>query len=372
MSAEPEWTKEAYKASVTSRCWAATPYDAGWDGSEAHGEDLRSSAELRSIFCEEMALGAVPAWAVEIVDRMIAGIPTCGHYTFPRPLVQICQAIRDEKCPDLVFGCYTADPGRKTLMSYYVYCLDTWRKSAPLDVAAAELAMRDDLGKDWPRIVAAVYDALGARSEAKEVAVSRLIHRLRWWIKTLIWTDDRRERFMLDVYAGDVGGDAARFGCYGNPPYGDPYFVEKALPEMQELDAWIRQHVPGGEKLLELIESTWLCAPKAFRYVERIIQAIGDLGSMQATGGDASILQCEDTYPDFASCQRWYASFKAGLTGWLEGDRDAMKDLGDVTPAKHWLVRMLRHKLELHEKYNQIGNMIVARRPGRSGSRPVG
>ena len=74
-----------------------------------------------------------------------------------------------------------------------------------------------------------------------------------------------------------------------------------------------------------------------------------------------SILQCEDTYPDFASCRKWYSTFKDSLTRWLEGDHAAMEELGAQTPVKHWLARILRHKLALYEKYNSIGNMIAAR-----------
>ncbi|NIO38619.1 hypothetical protein GTO27_13120, partial [Candidatus Bathyarchaeota archaeon] len=118
------WCKENYEKSVTSRAWSYTPYDVPW-------EDLHPSSELRSIFEEEMNLGSVPDWAKGIIDRMM-GPPACGHYTFPRPLLQICEAIREEKCPDFVLGCYTADSERKKLMSYYVYCLDAWLKNAPL------------------------------------------------------------------------------------------------------------------------------------------------------------------------------------------------------------------------------------------------
>jgi len=58
----------------------------------------------------------------------------CGHYTFPRTIVEICRAIRNEKCPDFVINCYTAERARKVLMSYYVCCLDAWRHDAPLDL----------------------------------------------------------------------------------------------------------------------------------------------------------------------------------------------------------------------------------------------
>ena len=201
-----EWCKENYEKSVTSRAWGATPYDAGWHGSRQYGEDLPASAELLAIFDEEMALGTAPPWAVEIIRRMIGPLPMCGHCAFPLPITDICEAIGNEHAPATVHGCYTADPARKTLMAYYVYCLDAWLHQAPLDVAQAELAMRPNLGKDWQQIAEAVYRALGVPSPAKQAAVRRLVHRLRWWLKTLVWDGDKRDRFQLDAWLGDARG----------------------------------------------------------------------------------------------------------------------------------------------------------------------
>jgi len=236
-----QWSKENYEKSVTSRAWSYTPYDVPW-------EDLHSSSELRSIFEEEMNLGSVPNWAEEIIDRMM-GPPACGHYTFPKPLLQICEAIKEEKCPDFVLGCYTADSERKKLMSYYVYCLDAWLKNASLEVATAELGMRDNLGKDWSEIIAAIYGSLRSHSEEKVLLIGRLVHRLRWWIKTLIWFDDERNRYMLDTYMGNARGDEENWGAYGNSPFGDPYFAELELPEIKKLAEQIRA-MPDGKKFL--------------------------------------------------------------------------------------------------------------------------
>jgi len=439
-----EWCKENYEKSVTSHAWGATPYDAGWDGSAKYGEDLPASTELRAIFDEEMALGAVPDWAVEIIRRMIGPLPMCGHYAFPKPLLQICEAIGGEKAAAFVCGCYTADAARKTLMSYYVYCLDAWRKHAPPDVAKAELAMRRclpllpplpprepsfpegshaeaaevaeeigtaQLGKDWPTILDAIYRTLGAPSPPKQAAIRRLVHRLRWWLKTLIWDDDRRDRFQLDVYSGDARGDEAHHSAYGNSPFGDPFFEEKKLPEVQRLDKQIADTVPNGQGLVDRIESTWLCAPKAFRYLERILLEIGAIGSGKPPKSNASILQCEDTYPDAASHKAWYAAFMASLAAWLDAPSlsacnaailaagagascprsgglftivpatdsqqgagvtpDARLLLGEPTPVKHWLVRLFRHKLHLYEKHDPFGNLVGAKSTGKRGTKTI-
>jgi hypothetical protein len=366
-----DWSKENYEKSITSHAWGATPYDAGWDESHRYGEDLPASTELKGIFEEEMALDDVPQWAEEVMDRMIGPFPMCGHYAFPHPLLQICEAIGNEKAPDFVCSCYTADSQRKILMSYYVYCLDAWLKDAPLEVATAELAMRDDLGKDWSEIIVSIYESLGAPSEPKRLLVERLIHRLRWWIKTHIWFDDKRDCFMLDVYSGDARGDEADYSSYGNPPFGDPYFAELKLPEIKSLTEKIRGTVSGAQKLLDAIESTWLCAPKVFRYLERIIIDIGNSGSENVPDYGLSILQCEDTYPDVVSHQKWYNAFMSSLTYWLSGDSQALCELGDMAPVKHWLARIVRHKLRLYEKHDPFGNMIGARPSGKDGSKEL-
>jgi hypothetical protein len=370
MGMNGKWCKENYEKSFTSRAWAATPYDAGWEESQKYGIDLPSSPELRAIFEEEMALDSMPSSAAEIIDRMIGPFPMCSHYTFPKPLLQICEAIREERCPEVVIGCYTAGPERKRLMSYYVYCLDAWLKNAPIEVATAELAMRDDLGKDWSKIIAAIYRSLGSPSEQKMLITRRLVHRLRWWTKTLIWLDDKRDRYMLDVYSGDVRGEEAKYGAYGNSPFGDPYFVELELPEMKKLAEEIRE-MPGGKELLVRIESTWLCAPKVFRYLEKLILEIGGIDSEKVPDSEISILQCEDSYPDFTSYKGWYSSFMSLLTAWLENKHEPSSELGYRTPAKHWLARILRHKLQLFERYGNLGKLVGSRPSGTGGSKSI-
>ncbi len=198
-----------YEKSVTSTAWSYTPYDIGVANDErGEWEDrILSNSELKEILEEELNLGKIPEWAVEIVKRQISTFPACGHYTFPRPLLEVVDAIKNEKCPDFVISCYTADSERKKLMSYYVYCLDGWLKKAPIEIALAELEMRDNLGKDWKQILSNIYETLGEPTEERSLVIRRLIHRLRWWIKTLTWFDDRRGRFQLDVYSGDVRGD---------------------------------------------------------------------------------------------------------------------------------------------------------------------
>jgi len=361
------WCREAYERSITARAWAGTPYDAGWEGGAVCGEDVATSEELQAIFADEMALGEVPAWAVEIIERMIGPLPMCGHYAFPLPFIQVCEAIAAERAPAFVISCYTADAPRKRLLSSYVFCLDAWLHAAPPEMAKAELAMRGDLmpaaapPRDWDRIIDGVYDALGAPTPEKRLLVRRLVHRLRWWVKTLVWHDDRRDRFLLDFYGGDVRGDAAKWGCYGNSPFGDPYFAEREVPEMAEVSCRIRETIPGGPKLLERIEDTWLCAPKVFRYVEKLIIEIGAIGSA-APPAARSIFPEADTRPDIVSYAERYAAFTASLAGWLRGDASYSALMGEPMPVKRWLVRLFLHKLRLYEKHNTFGLLVGARK----------
>ena len=127
-----------------------------------------------------MTLGDVPEWAVTVLDRMNTPLNTRGHATFPRPLLEICEAIDRERPPEFVTGCYTAPPERKLRMAMVVYCLDVWLKEAPLGVAKAELALRDNMGQAWPEIVGNVYDTLGDGTPHNRGVAERLIHRLRW------------------------------------------------------------------------------------------------------------------------------------------------------------------------------------------------
>ncbi|MEO2005906.1 MAG: hypothetical protein ABGY41_17625, partial [Candidatus Poribacteria bacterium] len=301
-----EWNAENFGRSHTAAAWACTPYSAGWEGSAQHGEDLPTSEELRAIFDEEIALGEPPTWALEVLRRMIDPMSMCGHASFPSPTNQILRAIGAEACPEFVLGCYTTPPERKRRMLYVVYCLDAWLQEAPLSVAQAELAgRRDDLGQDWASIVRKVYEALGGQAEAKALLVEHLVSRLRWWVKTLIWSDDKRDEFQLDVYSGDARGSEE---AYGNPPFGDPYFAQRKLPRTEARAGRIREILPEAtaSKLIDTIESTWLCAPKVFRYVERIVHDIGALGDDAPAPTYTTILDSTDSYVSFDDAHAWY------------------------------------------------------------------
>ena len=358
------WSREAWDASISARA-----YNSDWWGELTPDKESELWAEMRSIFEEEKAISDIPEWASEIVVRMME-LPMCGYYAYPANVTQIIDAISAKQCPDVVMRCYTVDPGRKVLLSYYVYCLDAWLKDAPLSSVVAELSLRDQLGKSWEEIASAIYRTLGEKSEIKEITVERLVHRLRWWIKSLIWSDDRRDRFLLDVYSGDISGDEENWGAYGNPPYGDPYFAELKLPHVKAIEGRILVDAPDGKKLLERIHSTWLCAPKVFRYLEKLIVEIGAIGSEVSPEEAPPILQCEDTYPDFDANHEHFTDLLEGLRLWLDGHEETRPSLGEASPVKRWLVHLLWHKLVFHARYEENFAKLVGERPhGKSGSK---
>ena len=358
------WSREAWDASISVRA-----YNSDWWSTLTPQKEPELWLELEAIFKEETILGDIPERASEIVVRMME-LPMCGYYAFPDNIMQILDAISGQQCPDVVMRCYTVDPSRKVLMSYYVYCLDAWTKDAPLTAVIAELSLRDQLGKDWEQIASAIYETLGEKTEAKKLIVDRLIHRLRWWIKSLIWSGDKRDRFMLDVYSGDIRGDEEKWGAYGNSPYGDPYFSELYLPYIKAMESDIKAIVPKGEKLLERIHSTWLCAPKVFRYLENLIAEIGNIASTAVSNKASGFLQCDDTYPDFAANRQCFTDLIQCLERWLDGQEGELSALGSTTPVKHWLVHLLWHKLTFHARYEENFAKLVGQRPhGKSGTK---
>ena len=294
----------------------------------------------------------------------------CGYYAYPDNVMQIINAIMAEQCPDVVMKCYTVDAKRKTLLSYYVYCLDAWLKDAPLPHVVAELSLRDSLGKNWEQIALDIYATLGDRTKVKRVVIERLIHRLRWWIKSLIWSDDKRDRFMLDVYSGDIRGDEEHWGAYGNSPYGDPYFAELSLPHVKEMEDRIRADVPNGKELLDRIQSTWLCAPKVFRYLEKLIVEIGSIDTGAPPDETPAILECEDTYPDFDANRKHFSDLLERLRLWQDGNEEVFPSLGETSPVKLWLAHLLWHKLVFHSQYEgNFAKLVGVRTHGKSGSK---
>ncbi|MDP6379971.1 MAG: hypothetical protein QF662_01390, partial [Phycisphaerae bacterium] len=375
MAKGPEWSKEAYEKSVSSRCWWYTPYDAGWDGCREHGADISTDEELGQIVAMEQELSPVPDWATQIVERCIDKACPCGHYLFPLPYLEAISAIGSQTSPTFVHACYTVERGRKRQMTDYVFCLDAWLAGASAEAAASELTALSYRRIDWQSVCVDLWKVLGEHTELKDLLVERVIHSQRWKIKERIWDDDLAADFGRDQYLGNLTetGDARNPGkiwSYVEPPA--PGFDQKSSPRLQRLEARLAEICPDWEGVAYRILYGWLCAPKAFRYLECLLWEIGN-GRRPAEGEKVpGFLQAEDTYPNQDESAEWWKSFCAALKGWWSGHPengavadDVSKRLGETTSVKRWLARLLLHKLRMLERnYDEGLAKLIAPSPG--------
>jgi hypothetical protein len=395
---EPQWTQSTYESSITRLCWRDSAYAQGWDACPA----IAADDELRQIVGMELELETVPEWARRIVVDSLHSLPGCGHYLFPLAFLDILEAIGAEQPQAFVHGCYTVARARKQEMIDYVLCLDGWLAGAEWPDVARELNALGYRRLDWDAVCTDLWEVLGEHDELKDRLVERLILLQRWAIKKTAWDDDRASQFGRDRYLGPYSETPGRDGVsrwtHADPPA--PDFDVHASPRLQRLEARIAELHPGtpvpgwgGDHLT----CGWLCAPKAFRYLERIVWEIG--GGRLAREGERvpGFLRCEDTWFDLAEAAEWWRAYLAALDGWWRGtewlgqetghseretghskpnDRlqGAVADqvserLGAPTPVKRWLVRLLRHSLRLGETVWWARWPDDGRAFGRSGTK---
>ncbi len=362
MSQAATWSKEIYQSSISSRCWAYTPYDRGWD----RCRELQEDAALQRLVQQEILLAPIPPWARDIVERSINYPPFCPHAAFPSPYLEVLNAIGKRTSPDFVHGCYTASRDRKERMQDYVFCLDAWLAGAEPRQAAFELVKSGKPHIDWPHVCAALWEVLGERSELKELLLRRIIHRQRWWIKSLVWDDDHRDVYCRDHFLGEIDCSSNGYGHYGNLGFNDPYFAELQVSEVKRLEERLAAICPDWPWFRSFIRDSWLCAPKAFRFLERLLWCVGkerravSLPSHPLENGDKvpDFLQCADTYPTTAAGQEWVRAFIGGVRAWITGGApedeiasDMQRRLAGRTPVKLWLVGLYLRKIEFLNPY---------------------
>jgi len=356
------WHKQTWDASVSGRCWWFTPYDAGWDECKNYGGDIASDDELRQIVKMELEAGPIPDWAREFV-RISVHLPApCGHYSFPRPCLEAITVIGSGGRPRHVHGCYTADGDRKKRMQDYMLCLDAWLKdTGPADVIAG-LSHNGRDSVDWTNVCTSLWKVLGEPTELKRLLVQRTCHRYRWWIKTLTWDDDFRDRFEQDRDLGDIRGSG---DSYGNPEFKDPYFTELKSPEVKRIEAELGKLDSDWKMKFGEIEETWLCGPKSFRSLERILWAIGKGDRVSRDKPVPGFLMCQDTIPDLKETGVWWREFLAALDAWWQERpatgsvaEDVGARLGDPNPLKRWLVRLYAKRLRVIEETGNIGRLV--------------
>ena len=308
MSAAAEWSKEAYSSSVSSRCWWYTPYDDGW----IDGVGLAVDEELIAIVGLERELEPAPEWARELVEGRINFLPPCGLHVFPLPLLEILEAIGGETAAGFVLRCYAVDGRRKREAQDYCLCLDAWLAGAEPEAAARELVALACRKLDWAAVCRDLWEALGEHTEAKEALVELTLEALRYAIKASSWPGDLASEFGRDQYVGD----------YAERRDGSAGFRHGSSPRQQRLWARLAELCPGMKPFWKVDYGFWwLCAPKAFRLLERDLWAIGKWRALEKGERVPGFLQCEDTYPNQDEAAEWYASFRAALEGWLRGGR---------------------------------------------------
>ena len=358
------WSRETYQSSISSRCWAFTPYDQGWD----RCPELRTDEVLQQLVQQENSLSPIPPWAQELVERSINFPPYCPHWAFPSPYLEVLESIGKQTPQTFVHGCYTASGDRKERMQDYVFCLDAWLAGAEPQQAALELTQRGYPQTDWPRVCADLWDVLGERSELKELLVRRIVHRQRWWIKSLVWDDDRRDLYGRDQFLGDVGCEGNSH--YGNPDFRDPYFAELRVPEVRMMEERLSATCPDWSPFQGMIHNSWLCAPKAFRFLERLLWCVGkeemavSLPDHPLDRSDKvpAFLQCEDTYGNSTEGKEWVRAFVGGMRSWIAGSEpdgkvasDIHRRLAERNPLKLWLVGLYLRKIEFLNPYGALG-----------------
>ena len=362
------WSRENYEVSFTRNCFSGTPFcgSVGWEGKWGRdGQALKDNPQIGQLVEMELALGPVPLWAQGIC-RQIDTLPDCG-FAFPHHVEAVCTNIgrRDAEAAKAL-QCYTVGPDRLRLLGNAALLLDGWLKGATSDLAGSVIAAQESGKLDWVIIADEVYGALGDREPRKELLVRRLLERLRFWLRApYSWAkgDDNNGLGYLYVSA---------FGTYGGWDY---FGFEMHDPLVIELTQRIRDGVDTPDRWLEVITSTWPCAPKVMRFIERIICAIGRIGengpssfeelaqSLPAAGEVLPVLQ---TYLSTETSRQLYDTSIRALGEYVgEGFcapaplpdevEDAwaerlMASLGDRGPVKLWLASLLLERIALYEE----------------------
>ena len=330
------WDRIAYEASFTRHCLSWTPFCA-WD---ARWGDrcLKDDAHMRRLVELEQAASPIPLWA-QTVCRQIDAMPACG-WAVPEHVEAVCCNIgRQDPEASHPPCCYLVGPERLELMSRVAMLLDGWLKSVAPDEAAAALERGESHARPWREIVRDVWQALGECHPRKTLLVRRLLARLRFWLRA--------------PYGAAKADDNPRMGYLYTPALGrypgwDYFGFAESDPEAIELNEQIRQCLDEPQRWIDLISYTWPCAPKAFRFIERLIVAIGrvpdDGPSAPAQLDDqlpTGLLRIEGTYLDTPTSRRLYNTAIAALTRFV-GDalRTGVKAAGEADPV--WRDRLVR------------------------------
>jgi hypothetical protein len=368
MTKDIEWTNETYSRSVTSECWWFTPYH---KDDPSYWESVSKDEEMKEIVTMEQSLDEIPEWSRSVgIDYL----PPCGLYDFPKALLQVVSLIgsADQALIDQTFKhqCYAVERDRKQAAEDYCLCLDAWLAGADPQPVAAELTALGRRKVNWLKVCADLWDVLGERDEKKELLVERLLEAIRYAIKASKWDDERGTEFGRDLYVGD----------YVQLPNGDASYSVLSSPRVKRIEEQLSSLDPEWHRFIGVdLGFWWLCAPKAFRFLDRDLWAIGNDRRPEKGEQIPGFLQCEDTYPNRDHAAKWYSEFCAALDAWWQGNRPTgstgdlvCQRLGDDSPVKRWLVRLFLKKLRTYEATGgSIGLLVNPGARQKWGTRPI-
>lgn len=351
-------TRDVWEESVSSRCWWCTPLDEGWDAASARGYCPADDAEISGIVAMEYELDEIPAWAELIVERAFRDLPCCGHYMFPYWLLNAVNAVGAEEEPSRTMACFAVDPARKRQAQDYILCLDAWLAGATPDTVATELNLYAERPLEWEHVTEDLWEVLGEPTRVKRLLVERLVIMMRSAVKFDTWDEDDAE-FGRDQFLGRRDEHDPRAER-----------IEKRLgeiwPQWEEYRSWF-------------VDEWWLCAPKAFRFVEHRLWKIGNNAFDGSEGTPPPFLKCEDTYLDQDQAAMWWENFIAALDTWWRGDEmsgtigaDLARRLGTRDPVKEWLVRLFVRRIRmLVEAGAQMGRLVAPEARRSRGTKPL-
>lgn len=363
-----DWTKERYDTTVTSTFWWFTPYD---KADPSYWQAVSQDADMRDIVEMELSLDTLQEW----VSRVGIGyFPPCGLYDFPNALLQVLDLIGCAGAPDAssVFKhqCYAVDRKRKAIAEDYCLCLDAWLAGTGPEAPAAELLALSSRDIDWQAVCKDLWKVLEAPSKKKQLLVEVLLEAMRYAIKATKWDDERGTEFGRDRYVGD----------YVTTPEGDASYKVLSSPRVKRLEAELSALDPDWRRLIRVdLGFWWLCAPKAFRFLENDLWAIGHDRPAGPDDHVEGFLQCRDTYPDNKEAAQWYSSFCDALDAWWQGREPTgsvgslvASRLGESSPEKRWLVRVFLKKLKTYEKTGaSLGIMTNPESRQKWGTKPM-
>jgi hypothetical protein len=255
-------------------------------------------------------------------------------------------------------------------MADYCLCLDAWLAGASPEAPVRELEALSSRKLDWRSVCRDLWEVLGEHSEMKDLLVEYYLHALRHSIKASQWEGDAATEFGRDEYLGDyvVSRDGSA-----------EFFEPGSSPRLKKIADRLTEICPDWRKFSEVdFGYWWLCAPKAFRFLERDLWAIGKEKPLERSAAVPGFLQCEDTYPNQDKAAEWWKSFVAALQGWRQSKptddevaRDVNQRLSEPTPVKRWLARLRLRKLSLLEGNWELGWIVKGRRDNKPGTKPL-